>query len=78
MKGFHYLNTSYSLIDVVMYERGLPPKIPADIRFQMFIRSLGVKYDTVLPMLASKPKGYVRTWRDDRTDRSYIRQVVNS
>ncbi|AUR82232.1 hypothetical protein NVP1022O_19 [Vibrio phage 1.022.O._10N.286.45.A10] len=78
MKGFHYLNTSYSFIDVVMYERGLSPKIPSDIRFQMFIRSLGVRYDTVLPTLESKPKGYVRTRRDDRTDRSYIRQVVHS
>ncbi|AUR87766.1 hypothetical protein NVP1104O_16 [Vibrio phage 1.104.O._10N.286.49.A12] len=78
MKGFHYLNTSYRLIDVVMYERGLSPTIPADIRFQMFIRSLGVRYDTVLPMLGSKPKGYSRTWHDDRTGRSYIRQVVKS
>ena len=78
MKGFHYLNTSYSLIDVIMYERGISSTIPSDIRFQMFIRSLGVKYDTVLPMLESKPKGYVKTWRDDRTDRSYIRQVVRS
>ena len=78
MKGFHYLNTSYSLIDVVMYEHGLSPTIPADIRFQMFIRSLSVRYDTVLPMLESKPKGYSRTWHDDRTGRSYIRQVVHS
>lgn len=78
MKGFHYLNTSYRFIDVVMYERGLSPTIPSDTRFQMFIRSLGVKYDTPLPVSESKPKGYWRTWHDDRTGRSYIRQVVRS
>ena len=78
MKGFHYLNTSYRLIDVVMYEKGLSPNIPSDIMFQMFIRSLGVKYDTVIPTMQSKPTGYTRTWHDDRTNRTYIRQVVHS
>lgn len=76
MKGFHYLNTSYHLIDILKYETGLSPNIPSDIRFQMFLRSLGVKYDTVIPTDDSRPLGYIETWHDHETNRSYIRQVV--
>lgn len=78
MKGFHYLNTSYDDNDVMDFLRGINPSIPSDIISQLFLRSLGVRYDTVIPTNESRTTGYATLTECPATRRTYIRQVVHS
>lgn len=78
MKGFHYLNTSYNDNDVMNFLRDMSPNIPPGLQFKLFLRSLGVRYDAVIPTDSSRPLGYATLTECPATRRSYIRQVVRS
>lgn len=76
MKGFHYLNTSFTPLDAQDFTLSMSPNIPSDILTQLFLRSVGIKYNTVIPTNESKPVGYCVAQYDPATQLTKIRQVV--
>lgn len=76
MKGFHYLNTSFTDTDIQNFAFSMSPNVPSDIVSQLFLRSVGVKYDTIIPTNESKPLGYCSECIDLATQQTKIRQVV--
>ncbi|CAM0102409.1 hypothetical protein VPH234P10_0018 [Vibrio phage 234P10] len=76
MKGFHYLNTSFTDNDVMSFLRSISPNIPAEMQYKLFLRSLGVRYDAVIPTDSSRPLGYATLTECPATRTTYIRQVV--